>query len=256
MHVPILSIVFMAISALISVGVPAALLIYWRKKYKTPLVPAFVGVVAFIVFALLLERGVHYVVLSRYHLIEKPLLYMAYGALMAGIFEETARWLSFQWLKRKYNSIGTGLSYGIGHGGAEAFLLVGLAMMSNIAISAVINTDNTALLDKMHLPAETMALFFSTEPILFLVSGMERIFAIAVQISLSVLVFHAVVSGKKWLFPLAILLHALVDAPAALMQAGAITNVWVVEGIVLACAVLLVCLAVNVHKKITFANNY
>ena len=36
--------------------------------------------------------------------------------------------------------------------------------------------------------------------------------------------------GKGWLYPVAILLHALLDTSAALYQFGVIRSLWIVEG--------------------------
>ena len=47
---------------------------------------------------------------------------------------------------------------------------------------------------------------------------------------LSMLVFTAAwQKGKRWLYPAAILLHALADAPAGLYQVQGSPSVWVVE---------------------------
>ena len=51
-----------------------------------------------------------------------------YGGLMAGVFEETGRYVSFKWFLKKETRIQDGLSYGIGHGGIEAMLIVGQCM--------------------------------------------------------------------------------------------------------------------------------
>jgi uncharacterized membrane protein YhfC len=85
---------------------------------------------------------------------------------------------------------------------------------------------------------------------MFLVGGIERIFAIGVQISLSVLVFYAVFGARKrWLYPAAILLHALVDLPAMLFQLGIIKSIAVVEAATCACCIVLILLARIVHKR-------
>ena len=42
------------------------------------------------------------------------------------------------------------------------------------------------------------------------------------HIALSILVFYAVKNGKIWMYFLAVILHALLDAPAALYQQGVI----------------------------------
>src|SRR5690554_8088529 len=67
-----------------------------------------------------------------------------------------------------------------------------------------------------------------TSPFLFLAGGLERFFAIIIQIALSLIVLYAVVK-RKFLFVIyAILLHTLVNGPPViLLQQG--FNVWVAE---------------------------
>jgi uncharacterized membrane protein YhfC len=206
------------------------------------------GAAAFFLFALVLEQGAHTVVLGRFALRSKPVLYVLYGVLMAGLFEETARFISFHILKKRYNvyGINTGLSYGIGHGGIEAILLAGIAMIANIVYGIMMNAG---ALDEGTLGQ--VAVLASTAPVMFLVAGLERLSAIAVHISLSVLVFYAVSRRDKWwLYPAAILLHALVDVPAVLMQIGVLTSTALVEVIVCVFAVVLILLARITHKKL------
>ena len=230
-----LSIVFMSITAIISIGLPLVLFLVWRRKYGLKIVPMLVGMAAFIVFALVLEQLLHAVVLragadGKIALMAySPLLFVLYGAFAAGVFEETARFISFQLLKKKYGGVGTGLSYGIGHGGIEAILLVGLTMISNIVFSALINSGNTAVLGSDPSIAASIDTLIQTDSTMFLLGGFERVLAVAVQISLSMLVWCAVkVKGKAWLYPVAILLHAAIDTPAAMYQAGIIKNLYVV----------------------------
>ncbi|MDR2808724.1 MAG: YhfC family intramembrane metalloprotease [Spirochaetaceae bacterium] len=257
MHVSIVSIVFMVFSALAAIGAPIGVFIVLHKKYKTPVLPMVVGMGAFIVFVLILEQAVHAFVFARYNLRENLFLYTVYGTLMAGVFEETARLLSFSVLKRKYKGVGVGLSYGLGHGGAEAILIVGIAMIVNIVLSIVINSSSGSVLDNLpaaiqggtleQLNASIQALT-TTAPYFFLFGGIERIFAVAIQVALSIVVFYAV-SKKLWLYPLAILIHALLDVPAALMQLGVIKSIFLVEGLTGLSAVLLLLFARYLHKN-------
>jgi uncharacterized membrane protein YhfC len=216
-----------------------------------------IGIAAFIIFVLVLERSIHLIVLGKFALKQKPFIYMLYGTLMAGIFEETARFLSFSILKRKYNGINTGLSYGIGHGGIEAIILSGIAMINAIVFSIIINTQSLEIitgklqgeaLDQINTQITTL---ISTAPHLFLIGGIERIFAIGIQMSLSIIVFYSVFcKGKRWLYPIAIIIHAIIDSPAALMQAGAINNIFLVEGLVCLSSILIILLAKVIHKKL------
>jgi uncharacterized membrane protein YhfC len=176
---------------------------------------------------------------------------------MAGIFEETARFLSFKILKKKYNGIGTGLAYGIGHGGIEAILLAGLPMINTIIFSIMLNTGNMERItvqlqgDALEQINTQMTTILTTSPYLFLVGGIERIFSIGVQLSLSIIVFYSI-RGKNnlWLYPSAIILHAIIDIPAAAMQVGVIKNTIVVELFVLIGAIISIIIAKYTHEKL------
>ena len=255
--IPILSVCFMAVSALISIGLPIALFVVFRKLYDAKAVPLLFGAAGFVVFALILEQFVHSRVFAAFPLAQMPAAYIVYGVLAAGVFEETARFLSFEILKRKYDDIGSGLAYGIGHGGVEAVLLVGVSMISAAVLSLAINAGGAESM-LAGLPAETadgvnaqITALLTTPSYLFLNGGIERIFAMGLQIALSVIVFYAVhAENKRWLYPLAILLHAIADIPAAAMQVGLIKNMYVTELLVCAAAILLLFLARYVHLQL------
>jgi len=169
-----------------------------------------------------------------------PWLYVAYGALAAGVFEETGRLVGFTVLKRRFQGVRTGVAYGIGHGGIEAILLVGLTMVGNLVVSVVINLGQAD-----GVPAAVVTALTGEPSWMFLVGGGERVIAIALQISLSILVWVAVTHpGRRWLFPLAILFHAIGDVPAAMMQAGFLTNVAVVESLTLVITAAIAAYAV------------
>ncbi len=255
MPVPFESMLCMGISALLAIGVPIALLVVFHRRYGAKFVPALVGVGGFVVFALVLEQLLHVLVLrpqpdGTHALMNHPILYMLYGSFAAGIFEETARFVSYHALRRKYRGVGTALAYGVGHGGIEAILLAGVTMLMNLITVISANSGGAALDQNPALAAQIQALA-ATPSYMFLISGLERMSALAIQISLSVLVFYAVYENRRvWLYPLAILLHAAVDAPAALMQAGVFKDVFALEGMVIVFAILLAFFAVYTHRRL------
>ncbi len=258
MQISTVSIGLMGVSAVVAIGLPIAIFIFLKVKYKAKFVPCAVGAAAFIVFALILEQLVHAVVLrqgsaSYNFIMTRPLLYMLYGGLMAGIFEETARLLCFLLLKKRYAGVQNALSYGVGHGGIESILLVGVSMIASMVMAAMLNGGTFSALPGVtrEMAEATVASLAATPPHYFLISGLERVFAICIQMCLSVLVYYAVMAkGEFWLYPVAIALHAVIDFPAALSQAGVITNIYLVEILVGVCAVLLVLFAMYVHKKL------
>jgi len=256
MQISTLSIAFMVISAILSIGLPIFLFIVFYKKYNAKFIPMILGIVGFIVFALILESSIHLIVFGKFALKEKPLIYIIYGIFMAGVFEETARFISFNILKRKYNGIGTGLAYGVGHGGIEAVLIVGLAMINNIIFSIIVNNGNIetitgALQGKALEQINTqISVLQTTSPHLFLIGGIERIFALSIQISLSIIVFYSVYGKNKlWLYPFSILLHAIIDIPATAMQVGIIKNIYIVELLAIVSAIILVIITKYIHEK-------
>jgi uncharacterized membrane protein YhfC len=246
----------MAVSAIVQIGTPVCLFIYFRKKFDAKVLPLIFGVLGFVVFVLVLESLIHSMVFSHFSLWEKPAVYIIYGIFMAGIFEETARFISFNILRRKYGGIGTGLAYGVGHGGAEAILLAGLAMISNIIISIIINTGNIEIITNMFQGDTLTAIngqinsLAASAPYMFLISGFERLMAICIQLSLSVIVFYSVYRKKFYLYPLAVLLHAIFDILAAALQVGVIKSIFLVEGITLLFAAASVLSAKFIHDKL------
>jgi len=257
--VPTISFVAMAVSAVLSVGAPIALFFVARKRYGKGFLPVLVGGLGFLLFAMVLEQILHAIVLrpgadgSVAFVQQHPYWYMLYGALAAGVFEESARFVSFHILKRRCDGFGTALKHGVGHGGVEAVLIGGLSLVSGIVLASMLNRMGAQALGSA-LGVATLQqaqAIAATRPALLLLSGAERLLALGIQVSLSAVVYYAVYAPRKvWLYPLAILLHALVDVPAALMQAGTLTNVWLVEGIVAAAMAALAVFAALLHRRL------
>jgi len=260
--VPALSMVFMAIAALAVVAIPTVLLLYFRKKRHADVLPFWIGCAVFVVFALILESLAKLLVMQLgawQSILNNTWLFGIIGGLFAGVFEETGRFVAFKTvLKNKRSKNVNALMYGAGHGGFEAFYLVFISMVTNLVFASIINSGNTAMLtsgitDSSALQAmnATFSALSTTAPGIYLVSVAERISAIALHISLSVLVWFAAKHSRQfWLFPLAVLLHAFVDSVAGIM-AGYTSNLWLIEGAVYLLSACCVVLTVVVWKKST-----
>lgn len=246
--IPALSIVFMAVSALIGIAIPLALYLYFRKKLHADRLPFWVGCIVFPVFALGLEQAAYLLIAqwSGWQNIQSNVwLYAIAGGLFAGVFEETGRLTAFAAvLRKKRGNDANALMYGAGHGGAEAVILLSVSMISNFVYSLMVNAgtaDPTTV-----SAAATLA---QTAPWMYLVGALERVGAVALHLSLSVLVWFAVKNKKSFaLYPLAILLHAAVDFAAVAMSQNGV-NVWLIEGAVFALAGGCAALAVLVWKR-------
>ena len=220
----------MAINALIGIVAPFLLAWWIVKRFKAGLKSVLTGAGVFVLFALILESIVHQIVLKGPNgavIIGNTYYYALYGGLMAGLFEEAGRFLSMKFLLKKESpAASTAIAYGTGHGGIELLIIFGATMISNLAISALINSGNLDVLlatvpeaNRAQVQAQLEGL--QTLTVGTLLFGLwERVSAIILQVGLSIIVWTAVRKGGKWLwlFPAAILLHALVDALAVIIS--------------------------------------
>ena len=234
-------------TGLLTPALPLGLMLWYHRKGGRW--SAFwVGAGTFIVFALVLEQALHALVLGS------PLggaiqgniwLYGLYGGLAAGLFEETGRLIAFRSLLKKHTAPATALAYGAGHGGAEAVLVVGAAMLNNLLV--LLLAGSGAVTDPAVLSAaETVA----AVPVwTFLWTALERVLAVALHVSNSVLVFAAARRpGKGWLYLAAVLLHTGANFLAVTLNAKA--GIAAAEAATAAVAVLAACLAGIVYQNL------
>jgi len=255
-RVPGTTMTMMAVAAILGIIIPAVLYIYLRKKKHVDNMPFWIGGAVFVVFAMVLERAALFGVsqLSGWEDIKgNLLLYAVIGGLFAGVFEETGRLAAFTTvLKKKRGNDANALMYGAGHGGTEAVLILSLTMVNNLVLCFMANRGNTAALSAGGTDVtQIMRDLAAISPLMFLVGVAERVSAVALHISLSVLVWFAVKNKRqRLLYPAAVLIHAGVDAVAVLL-AGTGMHVLFVELAVYALTGLSICAAVAVWKRNT-----
>lgn len=233
--VPALSIVFMVISLIGSVAIPVALAVFLRKKYKCDILPFFIGCAVMLVFAFILEQIAHGVVLTVFPgLRSRSVLFALYAGLMAGLFEETGRFAAFKTvLKKAQHNDHNALMYGAGHGGFEAAAILGIAMINNLFFAFLMNSGNASLLlnsgtfsavpggtEQMAAIENAMTQLAASPSYLFLVGLVERMAAIVLHISFSVLVWNAVKYHRTGYVLLAIALHTAVDAVTVILSSA------------------------------------
>ena len=258
--VPVNSIIAMGTCALVGFAVPIALAWWLVKKHKARLMTILIGAGVFIAFALVLESILHQIVLKGPYgqtIMGNVWYYALYGGLAAGIFEETGRFLAMKFLLKKEPSNALpAIAYGAGHGGVEMLLLFGMAMISNIVLSVMINTGSADTL-LASAPADSLeqvqAQFEQLEKVTAgacFLGIWERLSALILQLALSILVWTAVRKGGKWLwlFPAAILLHFLVDGCAVVLSRNA--SMFVTEVIVFAMALAIGSIGFLLAKRL------
>jgi uncharacterized membrane protein YhfC len=145
-------------------------------------------------------------------------------ALTAALFEEVGRYFGYRiFMGKEEKTWSKGVMYGIGHGGLESIVLVGLL---SSALSLV-NILSIQLLDITKLPAEQQATLhdrfaaLAAQPVwLPLLGGYERLCAIVFHIAMSIVVLQAFRRGQmRWLW-YAVGLHFLLDFGAVAFATG------------------------------------
>lgn len=226
-----ISILGMTFSAVVSILLPTILFIYFHKKEKISIKVTAAGAATFVLFAMVLERLLHMIVINN-KILPNPWVFGIYGALAAGVFEEGGRFIVFQYLLKKSREWKDGIAFGIGHGGIEAILLGVVTNVQNILFSNMINGGVLEEALGASVPAEIMAQLKAAlvegSSAVFFLGGIERIFAVIVHIALSILVLYGVKNHKRIYVVYAVLAHALINYPAVLFQMGKV-NIWVVE---------------------------
>ncbi len=165
--------------------------------------------------------------------------WLAVLVVSAALFEEVGRYAGYRWLMRRQEKTwNKALMYGLGHGGLESILLVAGLTLGNLITLLVLSVVG---LDALPAPrrAQVAQLFaaIGAQPGWFpLLGAWERLWALAIQVALSVMVLQVFRHGRiRWL-GLAIAAHAVVDGVSvALPQAlgaGQVRSSVVVEAII------------------------
>lgn len=245
--------VYTGLALMIAFGIilPVSVTIYWLKKHKEKFTTVLIGAAVWFVFAMLLESAPKALLFNSANSIGQAVLANTalatiLAALLAGVFEETGRFIAFKTVLKKRRNRETSISYGIGHGGFEAMFILVYGAIQNLIYMALISSGEfQSIIDTVaaqgidvsalqSLPEQLAAI----TPMSSCLGILERISAMIFHIALSILVFYAVKKSKTALYILAILLHALFDVPAALYQFGVITNMYIIELTFLIIAVI------------------
>ena len=259
------SIAGMAIQGVLMILIPVVLLIIWQKRTHEKIIPIVVGGATWFVFAIILKIAPAYFLLQANNPLAKTIsgnVWLSYlvAAILAGVFEETGRFLAYKFVLKKYENRRASISYGIGHGGFES-VYAGFQTCTMAVLGILINVGLGGFLTANADEATAAALVAQLTPMTDLSIGycllgvFERLPAIAFHISASVLVFAAVKEKKyTFLFPLAIILHFLFDFSIAFYASGLIP-VWVMEFGFAVIVAPIAYFAYRIYKKLGDTEN-
>jgi uncharacterized membrane protein YhfC len=141
--------------------------------------------------------------------------------LLAGIFEEMARYILFKFFLKKTRTWQEGILVGAGHGGVEAIILGVIGALTLVNMLVMRNADLTAMgipVDQLALAQQQVNAFWASPAYAGLLGLAERIFAVCLHLSLSVMVLYSIAYKKPVWFWLAMLWHAFVDAASVYLM--------------------------------------
>ena len=237
-------IALMVIATVLFIVVPVVLWIVWCVKKKEKFITILVGAAAFFLFAIVLEKPIQNVLIfptamglkehaASQFINARPVLWAFLVGFFPGLFEETGRFVAFKTVLKKRKNRETSISYGLGHGGFEVMFILGINFITYISYALMINSGTFGdVVRQVEAIApdqvgaytaipEQLAAFTAFSIFLAI---WERVFSVLFHIGASVIVFYAAKEKKKlWLYPLAILLHTIMDGILGLNMQGVIS---------------------------------
>ncbi|KAG8154700.1 YhfC family intramembrane metalloprotease [Burkholderia catarinensis] len=254
MHPVAPALLFLTFAAgVVALIAPALLAAAWRRRTQVPLRVFCYGMLTFFVSQPVLRLSWQVPLFHRlgtdprWHL---PML--VFAALTAGLFEECGRWVAFRYLLPKRHDAQTAVMLGLGHGGLEAMLLVGVGFVALgtgylLAHAGVVVPEGVQSLIGSQFAGMTLA-----SPFLAL---LERASALAAHVGLSLIVLQAFVRGTKRWLAYAIALHFLFDLVAVLLTRYWHVDTVLVEAILFAFSAALLWLGTRWSRRGTGAGD-
>lgn len=250
-------IILLAISTTITILLPIIGAIIWILKTKLYVYPLFIGVFGFFLFALILESAMHSIVFSIFPIISNStILYIIYGCLAAAFFEEGGRYVVFRYLMKNSHDKRNAVTLGIGYGGFEIISVVGMTLIStlmfaisynSLGIEGMMGTSNDIELYNMIIEMVISIEAYQVRDVVL--SVLERICALFFHISCSVFVFNSVYKNDLNYLGVAFIFHIIMNIPSALYQRQVITDLWIIEVMLLIISSVCSYYAYRIYKR-------
>jgi len=228
--IPVSSIIACCITLFVSLILPVLALIFLAVKHrKQGILSAWLlGAAGFFVTQILIRLPILTALQNQSWFLsfaQNHLFAYAFGlAFTAGLFELAGRFAVAKILQKNL-TYRRSLAAGLGHGGIEAMLLIGITYVNNLAYIAMINsgTFDTVVAQTAAMGVDVSQLelirtqLLSASPALFLLAGFERILAMTGHVAMSMLVCYGVAHKKVGICTLLCLgIHTLMDLTAGI----------------------------------------
>ena len=224
-----LSIISIMLTLIVSLIVPPAFAAVYASRHKKQGIWSawLLGAAGFVVPQICIRLQLLNVLSARDGFQEftqtHPVLYALGMAFSAGLFELVGRFAVAMLLRKKL-TYRRALAAGLGHGGIEAMLIVGMAYINNLVFLALIQTGGfdafvaqtaAAGVDVTYLKTipDTLA---ATPSVLYLLAGFERLLTMTCHAAMSMLVCYGVHSRKTAPTIFAFAMHVCIDSVASI----------------------------------------
>lgn len=138
------TLLFMTILAMLVIAIISFIVL--RKRWKFSLKLFLVGLIGFALPVMMIEGPINALVLSGFTHSSKWFT-IVYGGLMAGLVEETTRYLVFKILEKKRSLMTSDIvAYGFGHGLSEFILLGVMGLLTNIIVLQAVHSGQASQL--------------------------------------------------------------------------------------------------------------
>ena len=247
----------MLISILVCFVFPIGLAVSFKNKQRGIIGPLMVGFLSFVIFQMYIRIPILQYVLPGFEWyinmsVAGKILFLG---ITAGLFETFGRWASIKLLLSKRLSYNTGILHGIGHGGIEAIIFVGINFIAYLTFASKINQMGLdafilTFIDSGELAVTqitTIGNSLINEPSwTFLIVGYQRVLTMIIHIGFSLLVMQGFVNNKVLRYSIiAFLLHATLDCGAVALKEVGVGVLWI-EGYV---TLFALAMAVYVFKS-------
>ncbi len=204
-----------ALAAIVCLLGPFVLGILWRQR--TGVASGAFGW-GMVVFAVALILRVWQFPLGRWIHSAHPswsMWFVMFSACTAGVFEEVGRWVGYRTVLRTQRTQPVAVMYGLGHGGCESILLVGLPMVGLLAAWALAAQGHVAPgpgTQAIQQQLEALGAWGVQLAVL------ERASAVALHVGLSLIVLQVFARGDRVWLLVAIVTHTVFDAAAVVLN--------------------------------------
>lgn len=191
------------IALLITIALPVSVGIWFNRKYQLPWRIILYGVMGYLVMqsvASLILSGVNALVANGTLVLSETALatlQLVLSILLAAILGVAVRWALMRYFPEKLNTLEPAFGIGLGYGGAESVMIVGLqllitfiTMLTNLnyqSASAGLDPDLVTQLDAL----------WAVSPLIPLAGSLERLAALVMHLTVTILILQFFLHQKK-----------------------------------------------------------